>query len=132
MTKGYPNLELIEYQFKQEIEKRYPNIFEHYYETIWMDVFRQVWASTALGFGGCGGSAMTGAYTTVVTCVLTQRSSTTTDTTILETSEFFGVYFDGRLAYFIEDRPTDKFFEDLKNRDMASVQKATERYERHN
>ena len=130
MVKGYPNLELIEYQFKQEIEKRYPDIFKHYYTTIWMDVFRQVWASTALGFGGCGGSAMTGAYTTVATAVLTPRSSTTTNT-IEANPEFFGVYFDGRLAYFIEDRPSNEFFEDLKNRDMVSVQKATERYVKH-
>ena len=130
MVKGYPNLELIEYKFKQEIERRYPDIFKHYYTTVWMDVFRQVWASTALGFGGCGGSAMTEAYTTVVTVMLSPRSSITTNT-IESNNEFFGVYFDGRLAYFLEDEPTKEFFDDLKNRNMVSVQKATERYVKH-
>lgn len=67
--------------------------------------FDQTWGSTALGFGGIGGAAMTTAPTTVVYL----RSH-------------YAVYFAGRHAYTIS-HPSDEFFDDLKNRDMVSVDK---------
>ncbi len=57
--------------------------------------FNQTWGSTALGFGGMGGSAMTSAYTTVVTCGATAA-----------------VYFAGRHAYTLPKFNT-KFIEDI-------------------
>ena len=123
----YPNLELIEYKFLSKMKYLYPLVFEHYYPHIYMDVFRQTWASTALGFGGVGGSAMTDAYTTVVHVYFSPRSSTVTNT-IEKTPEFHGVYFDGRLAYMIETEPKEEFFKDVKERNMASVDVAIERY----
>lgn len=67
-------------------------------------MFDQTWASTALGFGGVGGSAMTTATTYVF---------------VPSTLERAYVYFGGRFAY---DTPiNDRFREDLRNRRMASV-----------
>ena len=57
----------------------------------------QAWGSTALGFGGIGGQAITVAYTIVLE------------------SQYGGghcVYFGGRFAYHIK-RPTDAFREDM-------------------
>jgi len=62
--------------------------------------FPQVWSSTALGFGGIGGAAITEAYTTVVVL-----------------NDVACVYFDGRLAYRIDDF-NDTFIEHLKNQKM--------------
>ena len=127
MTAKYPNLELIEYKFISKLKDIYPEIFVHFYPHIYMDVFRQTWASTALGFGGVGGSAMTDAYTTVVHVYFSSRSLTVTNT-IEKIPEFHGVYFDGRFAYMIETEPKEEFFKDVKERNMASVDVAMERY----
>lgn len=72
--------------------------------------FKQTWGSTALGFGGVGGSAMTDAYTTVL-----RRGNT------------WFVFFDGRFAYKVNiDDKT--FYEDMKNRRLRSVKEAQECY----
>lgn len=63
--------------------------------------FPQTWGSTALGFGGIGGQAMTTAYTTVVLCC-----------------DVAAVYFGGRLAYVIKN-PTRTLWEDLAAHSMA-------------
>ena len=76
-------------------------------------MFPQLWGSTALGFGGVGGAAMTNAYTIVI-----------------QSEQGFGycVYFNGRLAYRIEN-PNSSFFEDINKRYMADVTMAKIRYE---
>lgn len=74
-------------------------------------VFQQTWGSTALGFGGIGGSSLTTAWTHVV----------------MTSDEKYHVFFNGRHAYSIEN-PTDKFKSDLANRHMLSVQEAQEKY----
>ena len=67
--------------------------------------FDQTWASTALGFGGVGGSAMTTARTYVlIPCSAQDRAF---------------VYFAGCFAY--KTPINDRFREDLKNHRMASV-----------
>lgn len=72
--------------------------------------FKQTWGSTALGFGGMGGDAMTDAYTTVL-----RRGKT------------WFVFFGGKFAYkvSIDDKV---FYEDMKNRRLRSVKEAQERY----
>lgn len=68
-------------------------------------MFSQTWSSTALGFGGLGGQAITSAYT------------------IILRSNYLGeycVYFGGRFAYHIK-RINQKFIEDVMNREMRSV-----------
>lgn len=72
--------------------------------------FTQTWGSTALGFGGLGGAAMTTALTVVVS----------------RHSRHF-VFFDGRLAYTAIS-PNRTFFEDVKDQKMASVAEAENRY----
>lgn len=76
-------------------------------------VFSQVWGSTALGFGGVGGQAMTNAWTVVV-------GGPTGD---------FCVYFAGRLAYHIE-KPNDTFFHDLREQRMHAVAGARRKYDK--
>ncbi|PRY38492.1 hypothetical protein CLV58_109219 [Spirosoma oryzae] len=72
--------------------------------------FQQTWGSTALGFGGMGGSAITQAYTTVIVC-----------------KQQAVVYFGGRKAYRV-DQMNQNFADDLKNHRMASCKRAAERY----
>lgn len=72
--------------------------------------FPQTWGSTALGFGGIGGAAMTKAYTTVIVC-----------------RENAAVFFAGRHCYSV-DGINEAFKEDLKNKYMRSLKDAKERY----
>ncbi|MBU9200212.1 hypothetical protein KTD31_02175 [Burkholderia multivorans] len=80
-------------------------------------MFAQTWGSTALGFGGIGGAAMTPAYTVVVA----------------GPSGHFAVYWAGRLAYVVDGRKqTDEqrnaFQQDLANRWTESVIEAVSKY----
>lgn len=65
-------------------------------------VFSQSWGSTALGFNGLGGAAITDAYTTVV----------------IGPNGDACVYFAKRLAYHIQ-KPSVEFYQDLDKRQMA-------------
>lgn len=67
--------------------------------------FPQSWGSTALGFGGMGGCAVTKAQTTVV---------------MSESGRVACVYFGTRLAYQILG-PNETFWVDLKRQSMAPV-----------
>ena len=71
-------------------------------------MFPQTWGSTALGFGGIGGQAITRAYTIIVQSNCTGK---------------FCVYFGGKFAYSV-DRPNLKFYEDINNRCMIEVKNA--------
>jgi hypothetical protein len=66
-------------------------------------MFPQMWGSTALGFGGLGGQAITTAYTVVISHGRTHV-----------------VYFNGRFAYKVE-RPNELFYAHVKNQDMLPV-----------
>lgn len=70
-----------------------------------LQVFPQIWGSTALGFGGIGGQAMTSAYTTVVEDIY---------------SGYYGVFFGNRLAYIIKN-PNQTFFEDVNKHSMKDI-----------
>lgn len=71
-------------------------------------MFLQTWGSTALGFGGMGGSAISAAYTIVLRCNYSE----------------FAVYFGGRLAYKITN-PSELFYEDVRMNNMKSVTEAS-------
>jgi len=86
-----------------EISKRRPHTGE-----VEVYHFPQVWGSTALGFGGVGGQALTFAYTTVV---------------VDSASDNAAVYFSGRLAYVIK-HPTAYFYEALSRHAMNEVAQA--------
>ena len=70
-----------------------------------MRMFPQTWGSTALGFDGIGGSAMTSAYTVV--CYDWG-------------SNYWGVFFGERLAYIIKD-PNDEFHKDMREGQMHPI-----------
>lgn len=79
-------------------------------------MFPQTWSSTALGFGGVGGQAITSAYVCIIESNLVGQ---------------FAVYFGGRLAYVIE-RPNDKFWEDRSSQRMVDARLGKTTYERTN
>jgi hypothetical protein len=89
-----------------------------YVHELEVDVFLQGWGSTALGYPGIGGSAMTDAYTVVVSYGHRQ----------------FCVYFGGGvLAYKVDLNkmaPTGRaaFMNDLRDHCLVDVQKAATRY----
>lgn len=68
-------------------------------------IFQQIWGSTALGFGGMGGQAITSAYTYVFVPVNTNQNCF--------------VYFDGKFAY--EAPYSDIFMEDVAKHRMEPV-----------
>ena len=70
--------------------------------------FEQVWGSTALGFGGIGGSAMTSARTYVFVPVSCNQKCF--------------VYFAGRFAYAANY--SEKFMEDVRKGNMEPVSSA--------
>ena len=76
--------------------------------------FPQMWGSTATGFGGMGGCAMTNAQTTVVT----------------GPNQDAVVYFGQHFAYHII-LPNQKFHDDMSHKQMNSV-KLSKQYESHN
>lgn len=107
MISYYPNLPLVQERFWNKIVELHPELkcFDFDFEAY---VFPQIWGSTALGFGGIGGQAMTMAYTTVIE----------------ETgNNIWGVFFGEKLAYIIKN-PNDLFFIDLHNFDMDSCTRA--------
>ncbi len=95
----------IEHEFRQEKQKGRPTISD-----IEVIHFPQTWCSTALGFGGMGGAAMTTAYTTVILC----RKNA-------------AVFFAGRHCYSVDDYG-DEFKSDLNKRNMKSLQAANGKY----
>lgn len=70
--------------------------------------FPQAWGSTALGFGGLGGAAMTTAQTTLVS---------------MRSPPSAAVYFGSRLAYCI-DEPNDHFWNDVRERRLRPCAEA--------
>ena len=70
-----------------------------------MIMFPQTWGSTALGFGGWGGQAVTQEYTTVVK---------------FSPSKIYGVYFSEKFAYIVK-KPNKTFADDVNKREMKSA-----------
>jgi len=79
-------------------------------------MFPQTWGSTALGFGGIGGQAITSAYVCIIESDILGQ---------------FAVYFGGRFAYVIE-RPNEKFWEDRSSQRMVDARLGKTTYERTN
>ena len=87
-----------------------------FYDLTVYSMFPQTWGSTALGFGGIGGQAITSAYVCVIESNLVGQ---------------YAVYFGGRLAYVIE-RPNSQFFIDISGRRMVDARLGKDTYERTN
>jgi hypothetical protein len=87
-----------------------------FYDLTVYSMFPQTWGSTALGFGGIGGQAITSAYVCIIESNLVGG---------------YAVYFGGRLAYVIE-RPNEKFIEDIQRHRMVDARLGKATYERTN
>ena len=76
-------------------------------------VFRQTWGSTALGYGGWGGQAVTNADTIIVQC---------------DHTGYAAVYFGGgRLAYLVPpEKQKEAWYEALQRRQMPTCQDASD------
>ena len=122
-----PNLELLMYkamlyfqQDKEFLEKRDElKSHNHRAVTFSIETFPQTWGSTCTGFditedgkATVGGCAMTTEYTTVV------RASRINS---------YVVFFGDRICYAIHN-PTKEFYDDLMNRNLASLSEAKKRY----
>ena len=93
-----------------------------------VEMFQQTWPSTALGFPGCGGDAMTTAFTTVVHIQhYGAVGISSVDGTEVKVDEYYVVFVDGRCAYTIFE-PTERFFADLAKHQMADCEKAKTLY----
>lgn len=121
----YPNLELIEYITDNTAIETYDILNNSYYHKFKMYVFPQTWDSTALGFGGCGGQAITEAYTTVVemSWCYTNKTEEIRGFNFIESEDkIYAVFFDGKFAYMCLN-PNQEFFDDLNKRIMKSQRK---------
>jgi hypothetical protein len=87
-----------------------------FYDLTVYAMFPQSWGSTALGFGGIGGQAITSAYVCVIESNLVGG---------------YAVYFGGRLAYVI-NRPNEKFMADIAGHRMVDANLGKSTYERTN
>jgi hypothetical protein len=87
-----------------------------FYDLTVYSMFPQSWGSTALGFGGIGGQAITSAYVCIIESNLVGG---------------YAVYFGGRLAYVI-NRPNEKFIEDIERHRMVDANLGKSTYERTN
>lgn len=116
----YPNLELIEYITDNSAIENFDVLNNSYYHRFKAYVFPQTWSSTALGFGGCGGQAITEAYTTVVEMSWSylDKNDEIRGLNLKESEDkIYAVFFDGILAYICLN-PNEHFFEDLDNKRM--------------
>ena len=87
-----------------------------FYDLTVYSMFPQTWGSTALGFGGAGGQAISSAYVCVIESNLVGG---------------YAVYFGGRLAYVI-DRPNELFIEHIARQRMVDAKLGKATYERTN
>ena len=119
----YPNLELIEYITENTACELFESeLIMSTYHKFKMYVFPQTWSSTALGFDGCGGQAITEAYTTVVemTSYKVESGKDIRGIVYKELEDkVYAVFFDGKIAYMCLN-PNHKFFKDLSNMNMKS------------
>ena len=119
-----PDLSELQKKVEGEIARIF-NFSHHAFTGHDVFVFAQTWASTALGFGGFGGSALTTKYTTVFRTHLIpiyRKSENLDDRDMI----FYTVFFDSEFAYIIpsENGRNSKIEDDIKKRQMKSVTEA--------
>lgn len=132
MIARYPNLELIEYKFKEFIASQEIDILKNScFLKFRTDTFMQTWADTSTGFNiksGFAGQAFTDEYTTVIEMKwCTFESDDRKKWHSNEDDSIYGVFFGNELAYVFLN-PNERFFEDLKNRRMLAQREAMETY----
>lgn len=112
----YPNLELLEYITENTACELFESeLIMSTYHKFKMYVFPQTWSSTALGFDGCGGQAITEAYTTIVEMTSYKFESGKDIRGIVYKEledKVYAVFFDGKIAYMCLN-PNSEFFRDF-------------------
>lgn len=102
-----------EHYRKTKEDKRIKKKRKHSEHDVYVfSMFPQTWGSTALGFGGLGGQAITSAYVVVLKSTVDRG---------------FCVYFGGRFAYYVE-HPNSTFFDDITKSKMCDVKEFYNRY----
>lgn len=103
---GFPEIEYEDRDWSQKEKVMVTKTRRHRNDDIAViAMFPQAWSSTALGFGGLGGQAITTAYTIVLK------------------SEYwhgYAVYFGSRFAYMVA-KANEQFYLDLQAQHMAEV-----------
>lgn len=128
MKTEYPNLPLIEHIFiEQALQLENERLRDARFSYCQAEVFLQKWPNTAGGFdkpGTVSGQAFTDMYTTIMEMrwYLGKEVRACPEKDVI-----YGVFFGNRMAYLVID-PTELFFEDRRNRNMASVANAKDRY----
>lgn len=126
----YPNLELLEYITENTANEVFESeLIMSTYHKFKMYVFPQTWSSTALGFDGCGGQAITEAYTTVVEMTSYKFESGKDIRGIVYKElddKVYAVFFDGKIAYICLN-PNSEFFRDF-DRMCMKPQRGAEYY----
>ena len=125
----YPNLELLEYITENTACELFENeLTMSTYHKFKMYVFPQTWSSTALRFNGCGGQAITEAYTTVVemTSYKVESGKDIGRNNKKLEDKVYAVFFDGKIAYMCLN-PNSEFFRDF-NRMCMKPQRGAEYY----
>ena len=116
MQLRYPNLELMEYICQEQHVKDYGKrgLFKVY------NMFAQTWGNTITAFDvdkkglpTIGGCAMTDAYT-----VIFHES----------TEDYYIVFVDDRPCYKVSAPIKDQFFDDIRDRHIASLSESKNRY----
>ena len=119
----YPNLELLEYITENTASELFENeLIMSTYHKFKMYVFPQIWSSTALGFDGCGGQAITEAYTIVVEMTSYEKVESGKGV-----NRIYAVFFDGRIAYMCLN-PSYELLLDISNMNMKSQREAMKYY----
>lgn len=119
MYEGFPEFTYHDRDWEHYRKTKEPRVIEKKRKHTEHDIgiysmFSQTWGSTALGFNGLGGAAITDAYVIILHSYRGVPG--------------FCVYFGGRFAYYIEN-PNQQFFNDIQSRNMASVEDAKTVYD---
>ena len=116
---SYPNLELIDYQFKELcnefLEKNPEKVKNKKRFEIEANMFLQTFPNTATLFEtphSCSGQSFTSIYVTVFH---------------EKNNELWGIFGDNRFAYMVYE-PSEDFFSDLANHSIVCLGKAASRY----